>query len=108
MFDGRWVKGQSGNPGGRPKEVQGLKDAARTHTAQALATLVEVMEDGAAPPGARIAAAIAILDRGFGRPPQQLQHAGHDGSEFTLQGLSDAELDAQLEHLYRKMIRGSL
>ncbi|MEQ1693691.1 MAG: hypothetical protein ABMA00_20550, partial [Gemmatimonas sp.] len=30
----------------------------------------EVMTDGAAPPSARVAAATAVLDRGWGRAPQ--------------------------------------
>jgi len=33
-------KGQSGNPGGRPKIVGEVKELARTHTAEAIETLV--------------------------------------------------------------------
>jgi hypothetical protein len=32
--------------------------------------LVEVMTDAKAPAAARVAAAVAVLDRGWGRPPQ--------------------------------------
>jgi hypothetical protein len=36
---------------------------ARTHTPTALATLVEIMSNTASPPNARVAAAVALLDR---------------------------------------------
>jgi hypothetical protein len=61
-------KGQSGNPGGRPKELREVIELARSHTTDAIKTLVAAMN--CAPWGARIAAAIAILDRGWGKPTQ--------------------------------------
>lgn len=68
-----WQRGgPSPNPGGRPAIIGELRDLAREHTAEALATLVEVMKDGAAPHAARTAAATAILDRAFGRPAQEV------------------------------------
>jgi hypothetical protein len=45
---------------------------ARSHAADAIAALVEIMADRNAPPSARVAAAVAMLDRGYGRPPQSL------------------------------------
>ena len=62
--------GRSGNPGGRPKIVGEVQDLAREHTAKAMQTLVSVMNDEKAPPAARTTAAIAMLDRGYGRPAQ--------------------------------------
>ena len=44
-----------------------LSELARLHTNDALDTLVEVMKSGQSD-SARIAAATAILDRGYGRP----------------------------------------
>ena len=44
-----------------------LSELARQHTNDALDTLVEVMKSGQSD-SARIAAATAILDRGYGRP----------------------------------------
>lgn len=64
-------KGQSGNPGGRPKESRDVIELARSHTTDAIKTLVAAMN--CAPWGARIAAAIAILDRGWGRPTQAVE-----------------------------------
>jgi hypothetical protein len=53
-------------------------------------TLLAVMSDGKAPPAARVSAAIAILDRGYGRPAQAVyQQVTRHADE-----LSDAELIA--------------
>ena len=62
--------GRSGNPRGRPKRDHDLAALARAHTADAIATLVEVMNDRDAPASARVSAASAVLDRGYGKPPQ--------------------------------------
>lgn len=68
-----WRKGgPSPNPGGRPAIIGELRDLARAHTAEALSTLVEVMGDKSAPSAARVTAARELLDRGFGRPAQEV------------------------------------
>jgi len=59
--------GQSGNPGGRPRVAGEIRDLARQHTATALATLAEIAERGENE-SARVAAASALLDRGWGKP----------------------------------------
>jgi hypothetical protein len=68
----RFQPGNSGNPRGRPKRDLEVAELARDHTEAALATLATIIEDAAAPASARVAAATAILDRGWGRPPQAL------------------------------------
>ena len=38
-------KGQSGNPGGRPKVIAEVKELARAHTGDAIETLVSIMSN---------------------------------------------------------------
>lgn len=68
---GRYAPGQSGNPGGRPRVVGHVRDLAQKHAEDAIATLATIMRQDDAPPSARIAAATALLDRGYGRPVDQ-------------------------------------
>lgn len=71
-----FVKGQSGNPSGRAKftlpDGRTLQDLARQHTEAAVNTLILVMADEEAPAASRVGAASAILDRGWGRPKQEI------------------------------------
>lgn len=88
-----FARGQSGNPGGRPKktpellEIEALaKDASPT----AIKRLVYWAKSK--DPGASVKACQAILDRAYGKPAQAVEHKGtvtHDISSFT-----DAELAA--------------
>jgi hypothetical protein len=67
---GKFVKGQSGNPGGRPKVLAGVRGLAQEQTAQSIRVLVTIRDDEWAPHAARIAAAREILDRAYGKPTQ--------------------------------------
>lgn len=59
----------AGRPKGAVSEAKrDLARAAREHTDAALQALCDVMADASAPPSARISAAVAILDRGHGKP----------------------------------------
>lgn len=62
------VVGGALNPGGRPKGVVEVMRLAREHTVEAIEALVDVMrsEDPKAA-SARVAAANALLDRGWGK-----------------------------------------
>ena len=66
LDDGR--SSQSGNPGGRPKALQSVTELARAETEDNIKTLVAVRDKADAPEGTRIAAANALLDRGWGKP----------------------------------------
>ena len=56
-----------------PKTVTEIRSLARSYTRSALRVLVGVMGCKDATPAARVAAANAILDRGWGRPTQALE-----------------------------------
>jgi hypothetical protein len=63
--------GQSGNPSGRPKVVAEIRDLARQHTGTALNALVKIATAGKSE-SARVSAATALLDRGYGKPTQPI------------------------------------
>ena len=69
-------KGQSGNPGGRPKEVAEVKALARAHTTIAINTLVKIAESSESTDAARVSACVALLDRGCGKPDKTHHHDG--------------------------------
>ena len=64
---GQFAPGSSGNPGGRPKDEARVAALARSHTIEAIDTLVELMRHGK-DDRVRGTAAQALLDRGWGRP----------------------------------------
>jgi hypothetical protein len=66
-------KGVSGNPSGQPKGVREVREAAREHTALAMQTLAEACRSKRAPWSARVAAAEALLSRGWGKPSQPVE-----------------------------------
>ena len=66
LRSGQFVPGQSGNPGGRPKDEHRVAELARSYTLEAIDTLVELMRDGK-DERMRGTAAQALLDRGWGK-----------------------------------------
>ena len=76
---GKWMPGHSPNPGGRPKALTAVVEAARSHTVAAIAALAEINSDPAQPAAARVSAAQALLDRGWGKPAQPVDGDGEGG-----------------------------
>ena len=62
------VKGQSENPGGREKRDVDIERLARSHAPEAIATLVRALTH----PKLCVQEAVALLDRGCGRPRQAI------------------------------------
>jgi hypothetical protein len=59
--------------------VRDIRSLARTHTAMALKTLVAIAKQPKAPPAARVSAAQALLDRGWGKAAQPVTGEGGEG-----------------------------
>jgi hypothetical protein len=87
-------KGKSGNPSGRPKVVGPVRDLAREYTADAIKTLVSVMRGKTTPAAAKVTAAAALLDRGWGKPSQPVGGTDDLPPIKTVHELSRVELMA--------------
>lgn len=69
--------GKTGNPGGRPKlpeDVKHVRELARQYTKAAVDALVEVLGSDSA--AGKVAAANALLDRGWGKAEQPIVGEG--------------------------------
>jgi len=100
---GRFLKGQSGNPGGRPKIIGEVQEVARRYTVEAIETLAAIMRDIKAPPAARATACNSILDRAYGKPPQALSttisaRSPHELSDQELMAIIAGGAAATTEH----------
>src|ERR1700690_1651474 len=80
-----FIQGHSGNPGGKPKELKSIQLAARAISPLALRELKRILNDPQAGKQAKIAAAIAVWDRAYGKPKQELTQ------DVTVRGDSLAE-----------------
>lgn len=72
---GQFVKGNSGNPTGRPKKKRDktLQELCKTHSVEAINTLVTIMKSDEVKEADRIKAAKEVLDRAYGRPRQTVE-----------------------------------
>jgi hypothetical protein len=59
-----------------------IRSLARSHTRSAIKALAGIMQCKDATPAARVSAANAILDRGWGKPPQAVQNGDGGALEF--------------------------
>jgi hypothetical protein len=88
-----FVKGKSGNPGGRPKRLSEVRELARSYGPEAIRKLVAIMRNKKAPIRDQREACNSLLDRGFGRPVSAndmsllINNAGRndDGGEVVIE-----------------------
>lgn len=85
-----------------------IKSLARTHTAVAMKTLVQIMRDKDAPAHARVMAANAILDRGWGKPLQPIASEDdkpiqvvHRIERVIVHPVENVSMEAQIEESAR-------
>ncbi len=84
----RFKPGVSGNPNGRPKKAQQIVEKAQDNAEKALKALIDLM--GSDDERVKLAAAMAILDRGLGKPKQTID----DGRKQEIGDYSTDELRA--------------
>lgn len=83
-----------------PRSVTEIRSMARSHTKTALNVLVAVMRNTKATPPARIAAANAILDRGWGKATQAIGN-GDDGALELIHRIERVIVDSENSDSYR-------
>ena len=88
-----WKKGQSGNPKGRPPAMlaKTAKEHAIKQADKAFKALREIVTDKNAPHAARVSAASTILDRAYGKAPQDVTIKGQLEQQIIqlIQGLDE-------------------
>lgn len=84
-------KGRSGNPGGRPKAEGEIRSLAQKHGPAAFARLLELMRSENE--RVAVAAAQAVLDRGYGKPAQAVHVDGEIGPIQLLWPVARSPLD---------------
>lgn len=67
-----------------------IEDLAKTHAPDALASLVNVALNGQSE-SARVSAAVALLERGYGKPRQQVEHSGLSSIAINLGRGADSQ-----------------
>lgn len=96
-----FVKGKSGNPGGKPKELASVTELARKYAPEAMKTLLHVATKGKSE-AARVQASAQLLDRGFGKPPS---FSTSDNAAFRKAiEMNDNELDAAIAETARAIV----
>lgn len=78
--------GAGRKPGKVSRAKLDIAERAKTHGDAALRTLAEIMTDPEAPHSSRVSAANALLDRGFGKPVQAVDHSSTDGTMAPVVG----------------------
>ena len=84
---GQFLLSQSGNLGGRPKDEHRFSELARSSTAEAIETLIDLVRHGK-DERVRGTAAQALLDRGWGKARVEVNTKGGEGYIEALKAIS--------------------
>lgn len=75
---------QVGTPNKSTAEQKAALEAAAQQRGVKMIEILESIAERGSPDAARVSAATALLDRGFGRPRQALEHSGTEGEPVQI------------------------
>ena len=78
-----------------PKAKAEIRSLARSHTEAAIKVLAGVMNQKKTPPAARVSAAVALLDRGWGKPTPMIAD-DPEGEPIEAEVMDNRELARQV------------
>jgi hypothetical protein len=81
---GKFKPGISGNPNGRPKIPEDIKDACKAASIEAISILLSLMRSEDTNAGERIKAATTILNRAWGTPAQSVEINNSNSEPFRM------------------------
>ena len=81
--------------GTRNKVTKEIREIAAKHGARSIRELVKLLKTSSNEQ-VRLKAAAELLDRGFGRPPQSLEHSGPAGGPIETREMDDREFARQI------------
>ena len=88
---GQFVKGKSGNPGGRPKTPDAFKELVASKSIPALESIIAIMEDPNSKPNDVYMCAKLILEYANGKPTDNMNLTHGFVGDFTLEMCEDAD-----------------
>jgi hypothetical protein len=86
---GKFVKGISGNPGGRPKTPEPFKELVQSKSIPALESIIAIMENPESKPNDVFACAKLILEYANGKPTDNMNLTHGFVGDFSLEMCSD-------------------
>lgn len=99
-----WKPGQSGNPGGRPKDLRIIKNFAKSKSMDVMRMLYDIAMDTTQKAVSRIAAGDILLNRGYGKVSQEVvvKGTGNNG-QIEMSHMAVALSTDELQE-YKKML----
>ena len=98
VISGRFKKGQSGNPGGRPAKLTELTAHCKDMTPDVLQTIQGIILNGEAKDADRIAACRLVLEYGFGKATQVMEV----DVRSQIDSMTNAEREQKINELLAK------
>jgi hypothetical protein len=94
---GKFIKGISGNPSGKPKMSKDIRELAQAYSIEAIHVLIEIARDPDERGSVRVNASEVLLNRAWGMPT--IAKDINDNVESTITNMTTNELFVLLEDL---------